>query len=418
MEKKEIAAERQGRSIRSKILGPFYGFFVLFCVTNYMTLLPVYQSSVFMKIITYTTPVIGVLILLLMHRRVRCHLVEPVAELQQAAKSLRNGDLSTQVTYEADDEIGELAQDLRETFQILESHISSVQGTLEQLSKGDLKARIPAGMEGEFARIAHSLEQLSGNMQDTMEQLASSSSLVSDISSQVSDTSAAISSQAQRQTGLMETLMTNLDIATRQTQGDGENARRVAEISRRAGEQVTQGNQSMQEMLTAMGDIDRTSTEISKVIKAIEDIAFQTNILALNAAVEAARAGSAGKGFAVVADEVRNLAGKSAEAAKNSAQLITASITAVKRGVDLSGKAAEVLSGIKDSTDEIVADVQKISDSTVIQDKAFAEIASSANEIAGTVQSAADHAQLSASASQELSGQVGLLNDMMGKFRF
>ena len=174
----------------------------------------------------------------------------------------------------------------------------------------------------------------------------------------------------------------------------------------------------MSDLMNAMGAINDKSKEIGKVIKTIEDIAFQTNILALNAAVEAARAGSAGKGFAVVADEVRNLATKSQEASKSSAALIEETVKAVDEGSRLSEETDKALQNVVDSAQKILDAVSLISDATEEQSFAVSQVTTGIDQISSVVQTNSATAQESAAASEELSSQANILKDLVGQFRF
>lgn len=185
----------------------------------------------------------------------------------------------------------------------------------------------------------------------------------------------------------------------------------------RAGLEVENCDRQMQELNTAMNRISQKSGEIGKIIKTIEDIAFQTNILALNAAVEAARAGSAGKGFAVVADEVRNLASKSAEAAKNTTMLIEDSIQAVENGTKLTAGTTESLKKVVESTMVIKTAVGRISQATGEQASNLNQVTTGVDQISSVVQTNSATAEESAAASEELSGQSQMLKNLISQFK-
>lgn len=198
------------------------------------------------------------------------------------------------------------------------------------------------------------------------------------------------------------------------------NTRRTEAVNQRSvemGGQLNQSNSQMQELLEAVGEISSKSGEIGKIIKTIEDIAFQTNILALNAAVEAARAGEAGKGFAVVADEVRNLANKSGDAAKNTTVLIEESLKAIDHGRRIADEAARSLNQVVEGAEEIVNAVDAISKASEEQAESLGQVRTGVDQIAEVVQTNSAMAEKNAAAGEELSAEAKVLFDLISKFR-
>ena len=215
----------------------------------------------------------------------------------------------------------------------------------------------------------------------------------------------------------MEELAATITDVSNQVQENSENAEKANFLATASGNVAQSTREDMDKMISAMQEISETAQSIKKVIKVIDDIAFQTNILALNAAVEAARAGSAGKGFAVVADEVRNLAGKSAEAAKNTTALIESAIVAVSNGEEIMGKTSDTFEELVDKVQEVVSTIGKISAASIEQAGAIKEITSGVDQIATVVHNNSATSEESAAASEELSGQANMLNSLVKRFR-
>ena len=197
---------------------------------------------------------------------------------------------------------------------------------------------------------------------------------------------------------------------------NSEDAYLATKKTNEAGEKLTQATGKMQNLISAMNEISTSSDETKKIIKTIEDIAFQTNILALNAAIEAARAGEAGKGFAVVADEVRNLAAKSAEAAQNTTKMIEDTVAAIENGNNIVNETAEMMSTVMESASQTTDLTNQISDSTKEAADSIRQISVGIEQISSVVQTNSATAEESAAASEELSAQAATLNELVGAF--
>lgn len=233
----------------------------------------------------------------------------------------------------------------------------------------------------------------------------------------MSTASQALSQGSVEQTGAVEELEGTIRCVTQSVKQTAQNAQRAREQVGGMSRQLAEGNQKMQEMIAAMGEISDSSNEIGKIIKTIEDIAFQTNILALNAAVEAARAGTAGKGFAVVADEVRSLAAKSAEASQSTSALIGRSITAVNQGTQIADATARQLENVVKGAHGIEETINGIAADAQTQAGAVEQIQDQIGQITSVVQSNSATAEESAATSRELSAQANVLKQLVKTFR-
>ena len=227
----------------------------------------------------------------------------------------------------------------------------------------------------------------------------------------------ALSQGATEQASSIEELAATITEMSGQIQNNAQSALQASQTVDGVGEKILESNQQMQTMTKAMGEISASSSEIGKIIKTIEDIAFQTNILALNAAVEAARAGEAGKGFAVVADEVRSLASKSSDASKSTAALIENSLKAVENGTRIADETAQSLLSVVEGTKEIASQINQIAAASSEQSKGAAQVQLGIDQIPNVVQTNSATAEESAAASEELSGQAQMLKTLISKFK-
>lgn len=345
-------------------------------------------------------------------------ILSPVFKIQKNMELVAEGDLSTPLSLEADtSEIGSLVASIHSTKSFLKEMIDDIKASLNQIGGGDFDLDITREYIGEFDEIKTALQTITVSLSDTMTQINRVSNLVSAEADQVSSGAQALSQGATEQASSIEELSaTIIDIST-QIKENAKNAKHADEISSQSSQILDSGNSQMEEMVRAMDDIASASGEIGKIIKTIDDIAFQTNILALNAAVEAARAGDAGKGFAVVADEVRNLAQKSAQAAKNTTSLIAHAVEAVSNGTKIADNTAKSITDVVDSTKQITGVVKKIAAASEEQAASIAQVSLGVEQISAVVQTNSATAEESAAASEELSGQAQIFKGLIERFK-
>lgn len=343
----------------------------------------------------------------------------PVKELDNVARKIAEGDLDQSITYNSRDELGTLATNFNKTVGRLRNYVNyidEISNVLRQIAGGNLVFELTLDYEGEFAKVKQALEEISRSLNETLGQINQAADQVSSGSDQVSSGAQALSQGATQQASSIEELAATINEISTQVKDTAATANEVRRQTDQTGEQVATSNTQMQEMIAAMTEISDKSGQISKIIKTIEDIAFQTNILALNAAVEAARAGEAGKGFAVVADEVRNLASKSSEASKSTAGLIEGTVQAVEKGTEIANATAESLFAVVESTKGVVASVDKIASAADQQADSIEQVTLGIDQISSVVQTNSATAQESAAASEELSSQAQVMKSLVGRF--
>ena len=345
--------------------------------------------------------------------------VGPLGVLNRVTQELANGNLDMEISLQRKDEVGNLANSMGTLTARLKDYIcyiDEIAELLEKIGRGHLDLEFKNTYEGEFSKIKTALTDTATMLNATLTQINIAADQVANSSEQVSSGAQALSQGATEQASSIQELSAAINEVSMQSNKTAENAEQAKMISKESSTTIYQGKEEMQQMIAAMEEISNTTSEIGKIMKAIDDIAFQTNILALNAAVEAARAGEAGKGFAVVANEVRNLAGLSAESARNTEALIQKSIKAVEKGKAIVYETAKSLENVVTSAEKSEEIIQLIADASEEQASSIAQINIGVEQIAAVVQTNSATAEESAAASEELSSLSYLLKNLIDKF--
>lgn len=360
--------------------------------------------------------ILSLLILLVVKRMVG----KPVKELDYVARKIADGDLNTTINHQSNDELGELASNFKKTVLRLREYvdyIDEITKVLQTISNGDLNFQLTQEYVGDFAKIKVSLIQIADFLNETLGQINQSANEVNSGAEQMADGAQTLSQGATAQASDIQELASTINKVAQQMRSGAKTAQNAKDISSKVGNDIKESNSKMADMTSAMQNISNKSSEISKIIKTIEDIAFQTNILALNAAVEAARAGEAGKGFAVVADEVRNLANKSSEAAQNTAALIEETVDAVGSGTAIANDTAKYMTKVVGDIEKITLLIEDIAQASMNQAGEADDVTAGIDRISGVVHTNSATAQESAAASEELSGQAQMLKELVDRFR-
>lgn len=389
-------------------------------VTSGITEKEMYHDYVSLKYEMITVFLI-VLILYLGLLWVRTKMItSSLIELNNAAVRISEGDLDVQLNIHANNEVGLVGDSMNKTVDRLREYIDyidEIARILVQMASGDMRIRLTKDYKGEFQVIKTALENISQSLNHTLSLINESSEQVNQGAVHVSSSAQALATGATEQASSLEELTASVVEISNQSKQNAENAENSRSLAIESEQDLVGVTNHMSKMLVAMEDITKSSEEIHKIIKVIDDIAFQTNILALNAAVEAARAGEAGKGFAVVADEVRNLAVKSAEAAKQTQILVEESVRNANIGLDISRETSSSLEKVGEKAQKSKAFLEIIADSSKEQAITIDRINTALGQVSTVVQSNAATAEESSAASEELSAQANMLYNEVKKFR-
>lgn len=343
----------------------------------------------------------------------------PIAALVTECEDIKNIDLNKESRNFKfnNDEIGQLASELIESKQTLNSYVQDIVGVLESMAEGDFTKQPSVAYTGDFLSIEKAFEQIHSNLGEIIANVSQSSYNVSLGAEQMASGTQALAEGTQRQSATIDELSSTVTGISENVNKTAENARAASEISLDCANIMQEQTVQMQNLIDAMDIVEKKSEDIAKVIKAIEDIAFQTNILALNASIEAARAGEAGKGFAVVATEVGTLAAKSAESANSTRAIIDSTLEAVGKSIVIARDAAGAIDNVTEKSKQAADLVKEIALDSTAQAGDLEQATQGINDISEVIQNNSSTAQQSAASCEELSSQSKIMLDMVDKLK-
>ncbi|MFT3950771.1 MAG: methyl-accepting chemotaxis protein [Oscillospiraceae bacterium] len=348
---------------------------------------------------------------------VRKKLAEPMGDMAACAQQIAGGTLNVSIGFRSEDELGILADSLRTMVSSQKNYIGDISDKLGKIADGDLTTRVTMDYIGDFVKIKESMRNIALTLNESLTGINQAAVQVSIGASQVSDGAQALASGSTEQASAIQQLSATVLKIADQANENSANVRTATRYVKQTSTNVAEGTEQMHNLTDAMNEISDSSKQITKITKVIEDIAFQTNILALNAAVEAARAGASGKGFSVVADEVRNLAAKSAEAAKQTADLIESTVETISKGTHLMKQTAEILTSIKEKSGLVAESIVKIEVASEEQAAAIKEVRQGLMQVSDVVQNNAATAEENSATSEEMSAQAVALREEVSRFQ-
>mgnify|MGYP003300411376 CR=1 FL=1 len=401
-----------------------YGYITSVGDTGYIVISSIpfnqyYGTLITTVIVLICVFLIGTVVILISMKKTASKITKPIEELNATAMQLAEGNLHVDIKVKSDDEIGELARSIAKTVERLKEYINyidEISEVLSQIADGKLKINLKYAYVGEFQKVKEALYHISDAMIDVMKNITSSSEQVSAGSDDLAKAAQGLAEGAEQQSLEIENLLaTTIDVA-RQVEENKNDSEKSAANVKQVAQMMEDSQKLMNQMRSAMDKIYETSQQVVGIIKAIEDIASQTNLLSLNASIEAARAGEAGKGFAVVAGEIGNLANESARAVNTTRELIGISLSEIDKGNSLATDVLESLSMAVSEMEQVNAMIQNSAENAVAQMQSVNKIKDGVEEISQGVQDNSAMAEETSATSEELAAQSIVLNDLVRKF--
>ncbi len=376
-----------------------------------------YYTFWFCLILVTVIAIVAIGISVVVSTSIARSITEPLEEVEKGVKELSKGNLHVEVTYQANNEFGRLADSLRSSVNTLKGYVEAISVSMGEFAKGNFVVDDNEEWLGDFKNIKESFQTFEKTMADTVEGLQQVAEQVECGAGQVSATSLDLAEGATEQASVMQQFTATVEGVSQEIFNNADFAGEISRQVDAVGVEIEDTTNKMGEMVQSMNEIETSSKKIRKIIDTINDIATQTNLLALNAAIEAARAGEAGRGFAVVANQVTSLAAQSAEAAKESTKLLEASIQEVENGMNITDEIAKQQAQVAEDAKKIVEEVNKVAETLAAQRESFGHLNDGITQINDVIQTNSATSEECAASSQEMSNQATTLDGLIRKFR-